>query len=129
MSAIVVSAVVREGRIHICDNYYRTRVGKAAKKWGDGAVLTIRIEPEEDAYTYAQIKFYWGYVVQPFCEETGYHKHEAHVLLKAECMPEGKTSITELNRDELKAYTDAAEQTAREWCPEAFILYDERRTA
>jgi hypothetical protein len=73
-----------------------------------------------------EVRHYWGHVVDPFCQETGYHKHEAHTLLKAECMPEGKTSITELSREELRAYTEAAEQTAREWCPEAFLLYDNR---
>ena len=129
MSALVVSAVVRDGRIHICDEFYRTRSAKSSKKWGDGTALTIRIEPEEDAYTYGQIKHYWGFVVQPFCEETGYHKHEAHLLLKAECMPEGKTSLTELSGEELRDYAAAAEQTAREWCPEAFLLYDDRKSA
>jgi hypothetical protein len=129
MSALVVSGVVRDGDIHVTDEFYKTRRQKWAKRTGDGTALTIRIEPEEDAYTYAQIKHYWGYVVQPFCEETGYHKHEAHLLLKAECMPEGKTSLTELSREELRDYAAAAEQTAREWCPEAFLLYDDRKSA
>ena len=62
--------------------------------------------------------------MQPFCEWTGYHKHEAHAMLKAECMPEGKTSITELSREELRDYTTAAEHTAREWSPEAFAIMD-----
>lgn len=129
MSAVTVDAVVREGRLHIIDGrFHRKRVLRACKKWGNGAALKIRIEPEEDAYTYAQLKHYWGYVVHPFCEDTGYHKHEAHLMLKAECMPEGKSSLTQLNREELRAYTEAAEHTAREWAPDAFILYDRGAT-
>ncbi len=129
-SVLTVKAVVAEGEVIIpAGQNYDARKKRHAKTWGDGCALVIRIEPEEDAYTYGQIKHYWGHVVDPFCETTGYHKHEAHALLKAECMPEGKTSITELSGEELRAYTDAAEQKAREWCPDAFALMDERRSA
>lgn len=124
-TAVIVDASVQDGHLVIVDEPgYRKRIERAAKKWGNGTALKVRIEPEEDAYTYGDIKHYWGHVVQPFCDDTGYHKHEAHLLFKAECMPEGKTSITELNREELRAYTEAAEQTAREWAPDAFALYD-----
>jgi hypothetical protein len=126
VNALVVSAVVRDADIHVVDRpRYVTQRRKFAKKWGDGVALKIRIEPEDEAYTYGDIKHYWGHVVDPFSQETGYHKHEAHTMLKAECLPEGKSSITELSREELRAYTEAAEQRAREWCPEAFVLYDE----
>lgn len=123
-SALIVSAVVRSGDVHVTDHFYRTRRMKAAKRWGDGCLLSIRIEPEDEAYTYGQIKHYWGHVVTPLSDDTGYHKAEVHAMLKAECMPEGKTSITELNKDELSLYTEAAEQKAREWSPDAFALYD-----
>lgn len=128
VNALVVAAVVRKMDnvldIAICDQFYKTRRQKAASAWGEGRALKIRVEPEEEAYTYGQIKHYWGHVITPFCETTGYHKDEAHTLLKAECMPEGKTSITELSGEELRAYSEAAEQKAREWCPDAFVLYD-----
>lgn len=92
MDAITFDAVVRDGKIALVDeSFYRTRSASAAKRWGDGRCLKVRIEPEEDAYTYAQIKHYWGYVVTPFADYTGYHKHEVHKMLKAECMPDGKT--------------------------------------
>lgn len=122
--ALIVAAVVRSGDVHVTDSLYRTRRQRAAKRWGEGCALHIRIEPEDEAYTYGQIKHYWGHVVTPLSEETGYHKHEIHLMLKAECMPEGKTSITQLNKEQLTRYTDAAEQTAREWSPDAFALYD-----
>ena len=116
-------AVWRDGRLALleADAYHRAL---AALKLGDGEEVVIRVSRPEDAYTYGQIKFYFGQVVTPFSEATGYHKHEAHLMLKAECMPEGKTSLTELSHDELRDYTLAAEQTAREWCPEAFLLYE-----
>jgi hypothetical protein len=122
--ALVIDGVVRDGDVHVTDEFYKTRRQRFAKRIGDGVLLKIRIEPADEAYTHGDIKHYWGHVVDPFCETTGYHKHEAHAMLKAECMPEGKTSITALNREELRAYTEAAEQTAREWCPEAFALMD-----
>lgn len=124
MSALLVDAVVNRGQIRITDFLYKARAERAAKSWGDGTVLKIRIEPEEDAKTYGQVKHYWGHIVGPFSEWSGYHKHEVHAMLKAECMPDGKTSLTELTRDEMSAFSEAAEQTAREWAPDAFVLYD-----
>ena len=123
-SAVIVSAVVRDDDVHVLDSFFVTKRKQAAKRWGAGTALRIRIEPEDEAYTYAAIKHYWGHIVTPFCDSTGYHKHEAHAMLKSECMPEGKTSITELNGEEMSAYSEAAEQKAREWCPEAFFLSD-----
>lgn len=116
-------AAWRDGRLALieADAYHRAL---AALKLGDGEEVVIRVSRPEDAYTYGAIKHYFGYVVTPLAESTGYHKHEAHALLKAECLPEGKTSITELSRQELADYTLAAETKAREWCPDAFLLYD-----
>lgn len=124
MNALVCDAVVHNGQIRITDLLYKAHAARMAKHWGEGAALRIRIEPEEEAKSYGQIKHYWGHVVTPFCEWTGYYKHEVHAMLKAECMPEGKTSLTELSREEMAAFSEAAEQTAREWAPEAFTLYD-----
>jgi hypothetical protein len=118
--------VVRDGDVHVTDAFYATRRRKWAKRTGDGTIITIRIEPEDEAYSYAEIKAYWGYTVTPFAEATGYHKNEVHAMLKAECMQEGKTSITELSREEFRAYREAADQKAREWCPDAFALLDLR---
>jgi hypothetical protein len=126
VSALIVDAVVRDDDVHVVDPFYKTKRIRAAKRWGNGTALKLRLEPEEEAYTYGDIKHYWGHIVQPFCDWTGYHKHEAHLMLKVECMPEGKTSITELSRDEFRNYIEAAEQTAREWCPEAFAIMEPR---
>lgn len=125
-SALIIAAVVRDADVHVTDSLYQHRRKRAAKRWGDGCLLQIRIEPTDEAYSYGQIKHYWGHIVTPLSDETGYHKAEVHVMLKAECMPEGKTSITELNKEELTRYSEAAEQKAREWCPDAFALHDRR---
>ena len=124
MSALVVDAVVRDGRIHITDYFYRTRSAKAAKSWGDGVELQIRIEPKDEAQTHAQRKFYFGMIVDPLAEYTGYRKDEWHVMLKAQFMPDGKDSITQLNHDEMRDYVQACEQWARETLPDAFALYE-----
>ena len=88
--------------------------------FGDGEALVVRVERQEDAYTYGALKHYWGHLVTPVSEFTGYTKHEVHWMLKMLFMPDGKTSITELNREELRAYTESVEQHMREELPEAF---------
>lgn len=123
-----VKAVASGGALKLLDEAEYKRAVKRLKP-ADGEVFVIRVEREEDAYTYAALKHYWGYVVTPFAEDTGYHKHEAHKLLKAECMPDGKTSITELNRQEMKDYALAAEMKAREWAPDAFALLEKGRAS
>ena len=120
---VSAKAVVRDGKPVLLDAALFWAQFRQMKL-GEGEEVVYRLARPEDAYTYAQIKAYWGFIVAPFCDYTGYHKHEVHALLKTECMPDGKTSITELNHDELKAYTQAAEQTAREWCPDAFALHE-----
>jgi hypothetical protein len=123
---VIVDAVVKDGAIKFLNkDGFAAASAKAAKAWGEGRSLKCRIEPEEEALAYSQLKHYWGHVVTPFYEYTGNEKHEAHWMLKAECMPEGKTSITELNHEEMAVFVAAAERTARRWCPEAFALYDQ----
>lgn len=128
MSALIVPAVVRDGDVHVCAANYSTRRKRAAKRWGDGCSLTIRIEPEEDAYTYGQIKHYYGHIVSPLSEWNGEFLSEWHLRLKAMFMPEGKTSITQLNRAELEEFTRQCEVYAHTSHPEAFVLYDNVRT-
>lgn len=123
----MVDAVVGGGKVVICDeSLYRTRIKRACVKWGDGTALTIRVEPEEEAMSAGQRRYYFGQVLAPFCDYTGYRKDELHELVKSECMPDGKTSITQLNHEEMRDYVEAAEQTLREWCPDAYALYDTR---
>ena len=126
-TALLVDAVVREGRIVIADHFYRTRADRAAKKWGDGTALKIRIEPEDDAYTWAQMKHLFGHVYTPLSEWNGDFVTDWHLLLKAAFMPEGKMSLTQLNRQELDDYIRQCEVYAHTAHPEAFILYEQRR--
>ena len=128
MSALVIDAVVRDSDIHVTDSFYKTRRVKAAKGWGDGCALKIRIEPEDEAYTYGQIKHLFGHVYEPLSEWNGDFKTDWHLMLKAMFIPEGKTSLTQLNRQELDDYIRQCEVYAHTAHPEAFTLYD-RRTA
>lgn len=135
MSALVVEAVVREGRIVLCDDYYKARAARASKKWGDGTALQIRIEPEDEAWRYADAKHYYGHLITPVADCTGETTADVHLRMKALYMPDdGRTSITELNRDEFKAYIEAVEQCLREEMPEAWgkavelmSLYEQRK--
>lgn len=124
--AIVVDAVVKDGSIRlISEDDYRAKCKRAAKVWGDGAMLRCRIEPIEDAIAYQQMKGYFGHVVGPIAEYTGYRKDEVHTMLKAQFMPDdGRTSITQLSYEEMSAYKEACEQWARTSIPDAFALHE-----
>jgi hypothetical protein len=129
MSALIVSAVVRDGRIHICDDFYRTRSAKAAKKWGDGCALQIRIEPEAEAVRLDQYRHLFGHVFQPVVDtDCGYTKSELCLLAKAQFMPDdGRTSLTELNAEEMADFIRQCEVWLHTEFPDAFALYDQRR--
>lgn len=121
-SALIVSAVVRDGRITVVDDFaYRTLATRRAKQWGEGRALQIRIEPEEDAKTYGDVKYWWGYVVEPLVRYTG--DPEWHLYLKAMFLPEGKTSLTQLSHEEMRLVIDKSEVWARTVCPEAYELH------
>jgi len=118
-TALVVSAVVRDGKVSILDEgAYRTQATKAAAKWGSGTMLTLRIEPEDEARRREQDRFYFGYIVAPLVEYTG--DAEMHLLIKAMFMPAEKRSLTDLSYDEMKEYIARAEAWARTTVPEAF---------
>lgn len=127
-TAVLVDAVVRDGQIHITDeNLYRTRMKSAAKKWGDGCILKVRVEPAEEAYTHSQLKHYYGHIITPLSEWNGDTPVEWDQRLKAMFLPEGKTSKTECNHDELASYIQSCEVYAHTNHPEAFALYDNVR--
>lgn len=136
MGALVIDAVVREGEVHVTDAFYKTRRQKAAKAWGDGTILKIRIEPEEEAWRHSDAKHLYGHLYAPVSTRTGETVAEVHLRMKAQYMPDdGRTSITQLNREELKSFMESVEQDIREtdpdsWedCVAAMALY-ERRTA
>lgn len=127
-TSVSVKATVTNGALKLWnEDDYKRKLRQM--KLGQGEIVVIRVEREAEAYDSATLRYYWGQVVTPFAEYTGYHKQEVHLLLKAECMPEGKTSVTQCNRQEFHDYVVAAEATAREWCPDAFELHEPRRIA
>lgn len=135
-TALIVSAVVHDGEIHVTDPHYKARRQRAAKSWGDGCALKIRVEPEEDAWRHSDAKHLYGHLYTPISRRHGETVAEVHLRMKAQFMPDdGRTSITELNREEMKAFIESVEQDIREtdpdsWgdCLDAMALY-ERRTA
>lgn len=128
-SALMVDAVVRDGDVHVTGDHYRARRQRAAKRWGDGAMLVIRIEPADEAYTHAQMKHLFGHIYTPLSEWNGDFVTEWHLLLKAAFLPDGKTSLTQCNRDELDAYIQQCEVYAHTAHPEAFALYEQAQRA
>jgi hypothetical protein len=133
--ALTIDAVVRNGDVHVTEDFYTAKRTKAAKRWGDGTALKIRIEPEEEAWRFADIKHYYGHLVKPVSADTGETLDEVHTRWKALFFPDdGRTSLTQLNRDELTAYMESCEQHMREETPKAWdksvsliARYQERR--
>ena len=136
MRALLISAVVRDGEVHVCEPNLAVKRQRAARDWGDGTALKIRIEPEEDAIQYAQYKHLYGHLYTPWSARNGDTVADLNVQMKTQFMPDdGRMSLTELTREELKQFTEAVEQYIREndpavWedCCAAMELYD-RRTA
>jgi len=89
--------------------------------FGDGEALTIRVEREADAKTYGQLKYFHGYVLTPLVEYTG--DHDWKLYLKAMFLPDGKTSLSELTYEEMRAFTEQAEAFARAEVPQAYEQY------
>jgi hypothetical protein len=136
-TALLADAVVTEGRVQIVDeSFYRARLARAVKRWGEGASLKLRLELEEEAWRHADAKHLYGHLYTPVSKRTGETVAEVHLRMKAQFMPDdGRTSITQLNREELKSFMESVEQDIREtdpdsWddCVAAMALY-ERRTA
>ena len=143
-SALVLSAVVREFQadgqlvldVAVTSDHFVTARRKAAKRWGAGCALTIRMEPEEEAWRHSDAKHLYGHLYGPVSKRHGEPVAEVHLRMKAQFMPDdGRTSITQLNREEMKSFIESVEQDIREndpdsWedCCAAMSLY-ERRTA
>jgi hypothetical protein len=124
-NALLFDAAVKDQKVVIVDEFqYRLQMPKLAKKWGEGASLRGRIEPEEEAYTHGQLKHLWGHIYTPLQEWNGDFATEWHRLFKAAFLPEGKTSLTQLNRQELDDYIRQCETYAHTAHPEAFALME-----
>ena len=136
MSALLVDAVVRDGKVALVDEFgYRLRAKAAAAKWGEGCALKIRVEPEDEAWRHADAKHLYGHLYAPVSKRTGEPVADVHLRMKALYFPEdGRTSLTQLNRDEMKAFTESVEQDIREtdpdsWadCVAAMTLYEQQQ--
>ncbi len=141
MSAVAASAVVSERPdgvldVHVVDDFYKARRLKAAKRWGVGTALKVRIEPEEAAAQHRHHKHLFGHYLKPVSDYTGYSVTELKGDMKALFLPDGMTSLTDMNAEQFDEFNRSVEQCIREefpaeaWdaCLNAMALYD-RRTA
>ena len=135
MSALLVDAVVHDGAIHVTDEHYKLRANRQAKKWGDGTVLKIRIEPADEAWKLSDAKHLYGHLYTPVAARTGETVADVHVRMKASYFPDdGRSSLRDLNRIEMKQFIESVEQDIREkdpdsWedCVAAMALYERSR--
>lgn len=100
------------------DDVDRYRRDLRSLKLGVGEVVVVRVERIEDAYTYGQLKHYYGHLIAPVVEYTG--DPDWHRMLKAMFLQDGKTSLTQCDRDELDHYIKAVEGYLNDRIPEAF---------
>lgn len=99
-----------------------------------GERFVIRVEREEEAWRWSDVKHLYGHLYKPVSRRTGETEAEVHLRMKVNFFPEdGRTSLTQLNREEMKAFTESVEQDIREndpdsWedCVAAMALYEQR---
>ena len=94
--------------------------GMRRLKPGNGETFVIRVEREAEAWRHSDVKHLFGHVYLPVVEYTGYTKTELHTIAKGLWMPDGKTSLTELDREEIQEYTRLVDRWLREECWQAF---------
>ena len=126
MSGHVTARAVWDGERIQLDDPMVFRAAIRRMKFGAGETLIIRVESEAEAWRHSDVKHLFGHIYAPVLEfgETGYTKTEFHTVEKAFWMPDdGRTSITELNREELQDYTRLCEKQLREEFPDAFELW------
>lgn len=104
------------------------RAGLKRMKLGAGERVVIHVEREQDAIAAHQRKFYFGHIIRPLVDANiGYAQDEWHEMFKGAFMPDdGRTSITQLTYDEMRAFSERCEQYARERFSDAFALLDRK---
>lgn len=106
-------------------------------KLGDGECVSIRVEREDEAWKYSDAKHLYGHLYSPVSKRTGETVAEVHLRMKVSFMPDdGRTSITQLNREEMRSFIESVEQDIREndpdsWedCVAAMTLYERSKSA
>lgn len=120
-SHVTARAVYSGGMLRVGDlDRVALRAGLRQMGLGDGEELIVRIERPDDAYTAGQVRAYWGFVIGPLHRWSGHARNELHAMFKAALLDEGKTSLTQLSREEMDTFLREAEVLAREECPDAF---------
>lgn len=138
MSHHVSASAVWDGdqqRLHLAEQAITNKAIRQKFKPGNGESFVVLVMRPEDAIAFGQYKHLYGHLYSPVAETTGETVADVHLRMKAEHYPDdGRSSLTELSRAEMKAYIEAVEQDIREtdpasWdaCCSAMALY-ERRT-
>lgn len=120
---LVTGMVVRGGQIKLADEFgYVTAARRRAAAWGEGRALTCRIEPEDEAWRHSDVKHLYGHLYTPVSKRTGETVAEVHMRMKANHFPDdGRESLTDLNRDEMRSYIESVEQDIRENDPDSWM--------
>lgn len=135
---ITVGATWSAGRLAFTPDQQEAFVrGLRRLKLGDGEVVSCRFEREEEAWRYSDLKHLYGHLYKPVSARTGETVAEVHVRMKVDFMPDdGRTSITQLNREEMRSFIESVEQDIREndpdsWedCVAAMTLYERSKSA
>lgn len=111
-SALILSAVVKDGDVLITEDHESAQRQRAAKRWGEGCALKIRIEPEDEAKKHHQLKFYFGYVVKPCVEHTGYTMTEMDAIFRGLFMPADVETLSDMSYDQMALFNIACEEYA-----------------
>jgi hypothetical protein len=132
--ALIVEMIVADGGFLIqAGQNFESRKQRKAKAWGEGRVLTARIEPKEEAQKYHQLKHLHGHLLKPVSEVTGYTERELKDEFKARFLPEDwMTSVTDMNYEQFERFNQNVAECIQlefpdgcwEACQSAMALFD-----
>jgi len=76
---------------------------------GEGEELEIRVSRAADAKQYWQLKWYFGWIVRPCCEATGYSLREMDAIFRTECLSPGVVTLSDTTYEEMRDFLQACE--------------------
>jgi hypothetical protein len=100
---------------------YRKDVARMG--WPDGTDLVLTLQPATEEWRHSDTKYLFGYLYRPFWNHyEGWTEGETHLHFKSKYLPDGKASLTELDREEMRAYIDVVRRDILENHPDIELI-------
>src|SRR5262245_17559488 len=95
-------------RLQLADPFVANESIRRKFKPGAGESFVVLVMRPEDSIALGQYKHLYGHLYAPVAARTGETVADVHLRMKASHFPDdGRSSLTQLSRAEMKAYTEA----------------------